>query len=212
MKKSNKAEAQERIKKLREVIERNRYLYHVLDKPEVSDAVDDSLKHELQELEAAYPELITPDSPTQRGGGEPLKAFKKVRHEVAQWSFNDAFSVDEITAFDERVRKFLNVGSREAVEYTCELKIDGLHMVLTYEQGKLVRGATRGDGTVGEDVTMNLKTIQSLPLVLRQPVDIIVDGEVYMPTRIFDELKKKRKKKGEAVFANPRNAAAGAIR
>lgn len=205
-------EIQERAKKLREVIERNRYLYHVLDKPAASDAVDDSLKRELAELERQYPELLTPDSPTQRVGGEPLKKFSKVTHAVAQWSFNDAFSETEIIAFDTRIRKFLHVGTTEKVTYNCELKIDGLHVVLTYEQGQLVLGATRGDGVVGEDVTANLKTIPSIPLRLREPVDVIVEGEVYMPTPTFEALNKERQKKGQALFANPRNAAAGGIR
>lgn len=208
----NKSEAKKRIEKLRAVIEHNRYLYHVLDKPEVTDAVDDSLKHELAELEREFPDLITPDSPTQRIGGAPLKEFKKVRHTVAQWSFNDAFSVEEVQAFDERVRKFLAVGAGTPVVYTCELKIDGLHVVLTYEKGKLVVGATRGDGKVGEDVTMNLRTIPSLPLQLREPVDVIVEGEVYMTETTLKALNRDRKANGQQLFANPRNAAAGGIR
>lgn len=207
-----KNEARERIAKLRKVIEENRYAYHVLDKPKVTDAVDDSLKHELSELEQQFPEFITSDSPTQRIGGQPLKQFVKVRHEVPQWSFNDAFSDAEIRAFDTRVRKFLNVGGSTKIAYTTELKIDGLHVVLTYEKGKLVRGATRGDGAVGEDVTSNLKTIESLPLTLREPVDMIVEGEVYMPTHVLAELNAIRKKKGQPLLANPRNAAAGGIR
>ena len=208
----SKSSAKERIDKLREVIERNRYLYHVLDRPEVSDAVDDSLKHELAELERQWPEFITPDSPTQRIGGKPLDKFRKVRHEVAQWSFNDAFSVDEVRAFDERVRKFLKLEARAHLAYVCELKIDGLHVVLTYKKGLFMLGATRGDGTTGEDVTANLKTVQSIPLRLSEPIDAIVEGEIYMPTRVFKKLNEERKKKGEPLLANPRNAAAGAIR
>lgn len=205
-------EAKVRVKKLRAEIEHHRYLYHVLDKVEISDAALDSLKHELAELERQFPDLITPDSPTQRIGGEPLKQFHKVKHTVPQWSFNDAFDAEEIRAFDERVRKFLGVEAKIEVAYTAELKIDGLHVVLTYRGGKFVMGATRGDGVVGEDVTMNLRTIESIPLVLREPVDVVAEGEVYMARSVLDELNRERKKRGEQLLANPRNAAAGAIR
>lgn len=207
-----KQAAAKRAAKLREVIERNRYLYHVLDRPEVSDAVDDSLKRELAAIEAQYPELVTSDSPTQRVGGAPLAKFMKVRHQVPQWSFHDAFGEEEIREFDARVRKLLGVGKSARVPYVCELKIDGLHVVLTYEKGVLVQGATRGDGVVGEDVTKNLKTIESIPLRLREPVDITVEGEVYMPTPVFEALNAQRAKDGQPAFANPRNAAAGGIR
>src|SRR3989338_1305536 len=172
----SRAEAKVRVEKLRTAIERQRYLYHALDKREISDAAYDSLQHELLELETVYPELVTPDSPTQRVGAKPLDKFRKVKHVVPQWSFNDAFAPDEIRAFDERVRKFLGVGSKVEVAYTVELKIDGLHVVLTYERGEFVQGATRGDGVTGEDVTHNIRTIESVPLKLREPIDVIVGG------------------------------------
>jgi len=212
MKILTKEEVRARVKKLRAEIEHHRYLYHVLDKVEISDAALDSLKHELAELERQYPELITPDSPTQRIGGVPLKQFHKVKHTVPQWSFNDAFSAEEIRAFDARVRKFLGLDAKKDVAYTAELKIDGLHVVLTYEAGRFVLGATRGDGVTGEDVTMNLRTIESIPLVLREPVDVVVEGEVYMARSVLEKLNRERKKRGEPLLANPRNAAAGAIR
>lgn len=211
----NKAEVKNRIEKLKKEINHHRYLYHVLDKQEISEAALDSLKHELYVLEQEYPEFITPDSPTQRIGGKPLDKFKKVTHRVRQWSFNDAFEEKEILDFDNRIRKILvdlgeNVSS--SLDYTAELKIDGLHVVLTYEKGLLVQGATRGDGKIGEDVTQNLKTIESIPLKLNRDVNIIVEGEVFMSKDIFDKLNQEREKRGEPLFANPRNAAAGAIR
>ena len=209
----NKAEAKARIEKLRTEVERYRYLYHVLDRQEISDAALDSLKHELAQLEEQFPELVTPDSPTQRVAGEPLPAFKKVKHAVAQWSFNDAFSEEEIRAWDKRVREGLEKADvRGPVRYVCELKIDGLHTVCTYENGLLKVAATRGDGAVGENVTHNVKTIESVPLRLREPASVIVEGEVWMSKDALLELNKKRKKAGEPAFANPRNAAAGAIR
>ena len=211
-KSTSKEVARERVAKLRKEIEHHRYLYHVLDRVEISDAALDSLKHELEELERQYPELITPDSPTQRIGGQPLKQFHKVRHTVPQWSFNDCFTSDELRAFDERVRKFLGVSPKIEVAYTVELKIDGLHVVLTYEQGLLKVAATRGDGAMGEDVTHNIRTIESVPLRLTEPVDVIVEGEVYMARSTLAALNKERQKGGESPLANPRNAAAGAIR
>lgn len=198
----------ERAHKLRETIERHRHLYHTFDKPELSDEAYDALIRELEGLESEYSELKTPDSPTQRVGGRPLDEFKKVTHTVPQWSFNDAFSEDDMRAFDERVKKLLG---REC-EYTAELKIDGLKVVLTYEKGVLVNAATRGDGRVGEDVTQNVKTIPSIPLALKKPLTLIAEGEVWMPKSVFAKLNKEREKKGEELFANPRNVAAGSIR
>ena len=153
----------ERLQKLKKTIEHHRYNYHVLDKEEISIEALDSLKHELSEIEAKYPELITFDSPSQRVAGKPMPEFKKVVHTVPQWSFNDAFNEEEIRAFDTRVRKILK---EKIPTYTCELKIDGLKVVLTYKKGKLVTAATRGDGEVGEDVTLNVRTIDSVPLTL----------------------------------------------
>ena len=202
-----------RVKKLRDVIEHERYLYHVLDKEGISQEALDSLKDELAKLEAEYPSLITPDSPTQRVAGEPLKEFKKVTHKVAQWSFNDAFTEEDIRAFDERVRKNLRAVSPEAIpEYTAELKIDGLKVVLEYVKGRLNTAATRGNGIVGEDVTMNVRTIQSVPLVLAKPLDVIVEGEIWMGKKALQKLNHARTRAGEPLFANPRNVAAGSIR
>ncbi len=206
-------EIKKRAQKLREAIHHYRYVYHVLDKEEISAEALDSLKHELSELEASYPELITPDSPTQRVAGAPLPFFTKVRHAVSQWSFNDAFNEDDIRAFDERVCRFLaSQGITIRPTYVCELKIDGLKIVLSYEGGVLKQAATRGDGEVGEDVTVNVKTIDSVPLVLERSVDVIVEGEVFMRKSVFENLNKEQKKKGEELYANPRNTAAGAIR
>jgi DNA ligase (NAD+) len=206
-------EEKERIVKLRETIEKYRYEYHVLDKSSISPEALDSLKKELVDLETKYPELVTPDSPTQRVAGEPSREFKKVTHKVAQWSFNDAFNEEDIKAFDERVKRFLkpDFGDVEP-EYTCELKIDGLKVVLEYAGGALFQAATRGDGKVGEDVTANVKTIESVPLKLKEPIDCIVEGEIYLPKKEFERINREQVKKGEEIFANPRNFAAGTIR
>ena len=208
-----KNQIQERIEKLKKEINYHRYLYHVLDQQKISDAALDSLKNELLKLERENPEFITNDSPTQRIGGQPLEKFKKIKHEIKQWSFNDAFDPQEIYDWEIRNKNFLEKQEKiNFIDYLCELKIDGLHVVLTYKNGIFVSGATRGDGKIGEDVTQNLKTIESIPLKLEKPMDIIVEGEVWMSKKIFQELNKKRKDKGEQEFANPRNAAAGTIR
>ncbi len=211
----NKEEIKIRIEKLKKEIDYHRHLYHVLDKMEISDAALDSLKQELYELEREYPEFITPDSPTQRIGGAPLPKFTKIVHTVPQWSFNDAFTPDGIRDFDGRVKRFLReAGAGENIipNYIAEPKIDGLHVVLTYKKGVFVSGATRGDGKIGEDVTGNFKTIESIPLKLEEELDLVAEGEVFMRKSVLEELNKERKKKGEALLANPRNAAAGAIR
>ena len=211
-------EIKKRLEKLKKTIEHHRYLYHVVNKPEISEAALDSLKHELTEIEAQYPELVTPDSPSQRVSGKPLPEFKKVTHKVAQWSFNDAFSPEEMVLFDERVKRFLStrfdlVNKVEPCPtYTCEHKIDGLKIVLEYKNGLLLQAATRGDGTVGEDVTENVKTIESIPLRISEPLDIIVEGEIWMAKSQLAILNKARKANGEEPFANPRNVAAGSIR
>ncbi len=199
----------ERVEKLRETIDKHRYLYHVLDKEEISAEALDSLKHELKELEDTYPELVTSDSPTQRVAGKPLPEFEKVHHKVAQWSFNDVFSPEEIVEFDTRVKRFLK---GEKPTYTCELKIDGLKIILEYEKGLLIRAATRGDGVTGEDVTQNVRTIESVPLKLRESATLIVEGEVWMRKSTLKEINRERKKRGEEPFANPRNVAAGSLR
>jgi DNA ligase (NAD+) len=232
----NKEEAKKRIAKLRESIEHHRYLYHVLDKQEISDAALDSLKHELYKLEQEYPDLITPDSPTQRVGGKPLDGFKKVTHRARMLSMEDVFSVQELEDWHERISK---VATRTIKEWYAEIKMDGLAMSLVYEDGLLQFGATRGDGHVGEDVTMNLKTIEAIPLRLREPLEkeivhflkqhpdvhertlrsglklngrIEVRGEVFMMKKAFEKLNGVQEKMKQPLFANPRNAAAGSIR
>jgi len=203
-----------RIEKLREAIEKYRYDYHVLDTESISAEALDSLKQELVTLETQYPELVTSDSPSQRIAGEPLPQFEKVPHEIPQWSFNDAFTADDIADFDTKVRRALGTagGTSQSVAYVCELKIDGLKVVLTYSAGRLVTAATRGNGTIGENVTMNVRTIESVPLVLTRPIDLIVEGEVWISKQALADTNTTREKNGEPLFANPRNAAAGAIR
>jgi DNA ligase (NAD+) len=203
-------ETRERYEKLKKSVNHYRTQYHVYDREEISPEALDSLKHELVEIENEHPELITADSPSQRVAGTPLPEFKKVRHKVAQWSFNDVFSPEELREFDARVKRMLK--TTEQVDYTCELKIDGLKVILEYQKGVLVTAATRGDGLVGEDVTQNIKTIESVPLVLERPVDIVVEGEVWMSEKALKEVNAERAKKEEEPFANPRNAAAGSVR
>jgi len=232
-----KPEARERIAKLRKTIDHYRYLYHVQDKSEISDAALDALKHELYTLEQQFPDLITPDSPTQRVGGEALEKFSKVKHQVPMLSIEDVFTPSEIQAWLDRMRK---LAPTSVLDFYAEMKMDGLAMSLVYEDGVLVSGATRGDGQQGEDVTQNVKTIEAIPLSLRVPEEkeieqflksfgtgidektfrsklkmkgrIEVRGEAYMAKKTFDKLNREQLKKGEAEFANPRNAAAGAIR
>ena len=177
----------------------------------ISDVEYDRLMQELIDLEEAYPELVTADSPTQRVGSEPITAFEQIIHSSPMMSLTNSYSLEELKAFDSRVRKAL---PGEGVEYVAELKVDGLAVSLTYEDGYFARGATRGDGTRGEDVTHNLKTIRSVPMRIRyqNPVTVDVRGEVFMPRREFRKLNEERRLKGEALFANPRNAAAGSLR
>ena len=204
----------ERAEKLRDLLEKHRYLYHVLDKPEISDEAYDSLFKELETLEEEHPELITSDSPTQRVGGEPLKEFSKVTHAKQQWSFDDVFDFDELKKWEEKVKNFMKKAGieNEKLEYCCELKIDGLKVIMTYEKGQLVQAATRGDGTVGEDVTHNIKTIQSVPLKLKESIDITAVGEIWLAKKNLKKINKEREKNGEAVYANTRNLAAGSLR
>lgn len=202
-------EAKARIEELKRVIHYHRYLYHVFDREEISQDALDSLKHELKKLEEAYPQYVTLDSPTHRVGGRPLEKFTKVQHRVKQWSLEDAFSEDEIREWEARMTRIVPDTS---FDYIGELKIDGLHVLLTYEKGVFAAGATRGDGEVGEDVTQNLRTIEAIPLVLTKPLDCVVGGEVFMRKSVFAKLNRERAKAGEALLANPRNAAAGAIR
>ncbi len=206
--------AQTRLVSLRKTIEHHRYLYHVLDTSEISPEALDALKHELALIEDAYPDLVTSDSPSQRVAGKPLKGFKKIPHTVPQWSFNDAFTSDEMREFDERVKRFLKESFGRAVvpSYVCELKIDGLKVVLTYEDGILKSAATRGDGKVGEDVTANVKMIESVPLSLREKVSGVFEGEVWMAKSTLERLNKEEINAGREQYANPRNLAAGTIR
>ncbi len=204
----------ERLEKLRETINHYRYLYHTKDTPEISDEAYDSLVHELQDLEREYPELKTEDTPTERVGGEPLKEFVKVTHAVQQWSFDDVFNTATLEKWNEKVGNFIKKSGviNEPVEYCCELKIDGLKVILTYEDGVLVRGATRGDGTVGEDVTENIKTIKDIPLTLKKKVSLIAVGEVWIGKSELTRINKEREERGEALYANTRNLAAGTLR
>lgn len=195
------------MKELVELLNRYAYEYYTKDAPSVSDSEYDQLYRELVELETAHPDEILPESPTHRVGGVVLKGFTKYQHQYPLYSLQDAFSREELEAFDQRVRKeFLSVS------YVCELKIDGLSISLTYENGVLVTGATRGDGSVGEDITENLKRVKDIPLVLPEPVNITVRGECYMPRASFDRVNQIRQENGEPEFANPRNAAAGTLR
>ena len=198
---------------LKDSINKYRTDFHVYDKEEISQEALDSLKKELVEIEKEYPELVTPDSPSQRVAGAPLAAFKKVKHTIPQWSLNDAFTPEDITEFDARVKRFLKDSFPDAQPtYLCELKIDGLKVVLTYEKGLLKTAATRGDGVYGEDVTHNVRTIESVPLSLSRPIDVVVEGEIWLPARELARINKGRAKNNEPPFANPRNAAAGSIR
>lgn len=202
-------EAKRRIEELRKEIDRHAYKYYVLDDPEISDVEYDRLMKELTELEDQYPELKTPDSPTVRVGLRPIDSFKEVVHEHRLFSLDNTYSAEEVMQFDKRIREALNVDS---VQYVCELKIDGLSISLKYEDGLLLRGATRGNGFVGEDVTENIKAIKSIPLRLRKDLSIELRGEVYLPKDVFNELNKVRAESNLQLFANPRNAAAGTLR
>jgi len=208
----NKEEIKKRIEKLVAVINHHRYLYHVLDKQEISDSALDSLKKELFDLEYKFPEFIVKDSPTQRIGGEPLKQFKKFKHQHKMTSFNDAFSKEDIEDWQERFSKLLTDSEKQKIDYYCELKIDGLAIELIYKDGFLQTGSTRGDGNIGEDITQNLKTIEAIPLKIDEKREIIVRGEVFISKKEFERINKEQIKKGLPVYANPRNIAAGSLR
>jgi DNA ligase (NAD+) len=211
--KLSKKQAQERVEKLTAEIDRLRLLYHVKDDPSVDDVVYSSLMDELRGLEEMYPQFKSPTSPTVRIGGTPLEKFKKTTHKVRQWSFDDLFDFEELVKWEEKtIRLMQKKGITKKPEYCCEIKIDGLKIILTYENGKLVTAATRGDGVIGEDVTHNIKTIHSVPLELVYPIDMVVVGEVWLPEKELVRINKEREKAGEAKFANARNAAAGSIR
>lgn len=223
----NKQQAKKRIGKLRREIDRHRYLYHVLDKPDIGDEIYDSLMEELRRLEEKFPDFKSSTSPTQRIGGEPLDKFKKVKHKFKQWSFDDVFDFEELKKWESKTLRLISKSQipiskkipnskfqipNSSSGYCCELKIDGLKIILTYKKGKLVQGATRGDGIIGEEVTANIKTIQSIPLELNYPVDLVAVGEIWLGKKELESLNETRKKKNQPVFANTRNAAAGSIR
>ncbi|EGP4905949.1 NAD-dependent DNA ligase LigA [Enterococcus faecium] len=201
-------EAAKRAEELRTKLNQWSREYYVEDKPTVEDYVYDKEYAELVAIEEQYPDLITSDSPTQRVGGKVLEGFEKVTHDIPLYSLNDVFSKEELIAFDQRVQKAVG----RVVDYCCELKIDGLSVSLRYEDGNFVRGATRGDGTVGENITENLKTVRSVPIKLKEPMNIEVRGECFMPKRSFVQLNQDREAEGKDIFANPRNAAAGSLR
>ncbi|MBU7583753.1 MAG: NAD-dependent DNA ligase LigA [Nostoc sp. TH1S01] len=204
-----------RTEELRQLLQQASYAYYVLDAPIMEDAVYDQLYRELQQLETQYPELVTPDSPTQRVGERPATHFMSVRHNIPLYSLENAFNIDELQAWDQRWRRQLP--TTDGVKYVSELKIDGSALALTYQDGVLVRGATRGDGVTGEEITQNVRTIRSIPLRLNfdgiEPIERVeVRGEAFLPLEVFKQINEERQKAGEQLFANPRNAAAGTLR
>jgi len=197
------------IEELREEIRHHEYCYHVLDSPEISDAEFDELMQKLQALEAEHPEYLSPDSPTQRVGGEPLDSFEKVEHSIPMRSLGNVFNAGELRDFVNRVYR---LAGRDDLSFVLEHKIDGLSAILSYEKGQLVLGATRGNGVIGENVTENIRTIRAVPLKLKRDFNLEVRGEVYIDKRDFEQLNQRRLEEGKELFANPRNAAAGSIR
>ncbi|PIG93909.1 DNA ligase (NAD(+)) LigA [Gloeocapsopsis sp. IPPAS B-1203] len=207
-------EVKQRVEELRQLVQKASYAYYVLDDPMMEDAVYDQLYRELQQLETQYPELITSDSPTQRVGEKPATQFSSVRHNVPLYSLENAFNINELKTWQERWKRHA-LKEVESAEYVCELKIDGSALALTYENGVLVRGATRGDGVTGEDITQNVRTIRSIPLRLNlanPPSRVEVRGEAFLPLEVFQRINQERRDAGEQLFANPRNAAAGTLR
>ncbi len=208
---------EKRIEALREKIRHHEYRYYVLDSPEISDAEFDALMNELKRLEAEHPELITPDSPTQRVGGKPREGFVKAKHSSPMLSLDNAYSEEELRDWERRVHE---LSGRTDLEYMCELKLDGMSLALVYRDGRLERGITRGDGNIGEDVTLNVRTVRSVPLSIAKdklkkagiPADFEVRGEMLMPLAAFRKLNEERERQGLAVFANPRNFTAGTVR
>ena len=209
---TKREQAQKRIAELRRVIERHNFLYYTLDAPEISDGEYDRLYRELAEFEREFPNLVTPDSPTQKVGGPVARELAAVRHEFPMYSLDNAFSLDELREFDARVHRFLKIDADEKLAYHVEPKLDGLAVSLKYEDGLFTLGATRGDGREGEDVTGNLRTVKPLPLRLAQDVSLTVRGEVFFTERDFSKVNEQRKDVGEPLFANARNAAAGSLR
>lgn len=208
MEKKTLTESEKRVAVLRDEIAAHNHAYYVMDKPSISDKAYDALYQELVAIEKAYPELIVSDSPTQRVGGTVLPGFEKVSHDTPMLSLSNAFNQEDLLNFDQRIKKLTD----KPIQYMCELKIDGLAVSLRYENGEFIRGATRGDGVVGEDITENLRTVKAIPLRLREPYSFEVRGECYMPKSSFFNLNEARDEEGLDVFANPRNAAAGSLR
>ncbi|MGH9546834.1 MAG: DNA ligase LigA-related protein, partial [Terriglobales bacterium] len=208
---------EKKIEGLRDEIRHHEYLYYVLDNPKITDAEFDQLMIGLKKLEAEHPELVTPDSPTQRVGGKPREGFVKAPHSSPMLSLDNTYSEDELRDWERRVHELTG---REELDYVCELKLDGMSLALHYEDGKLVRGITRGDGTIGEDVTLNVRTVRSIPLSIPLaklkkagiPADFEVRGEMLMPIAAFKRMNEEREQKGLSTFANPRNATAGTVR
>jgi DNA ligase (NAD+) len=211
-------EVKQRVQELRQLLMNASYAYYVLDNPVMEDAVYDQLYRELSDLETQYPELVTPESPTQRVGEKPASQFSSVRHNIPLYSLENAFNMEEFTKWQERWQRYapsLIKGQQEGFEYVCELKIDGSALALTYENGVLVRGVTRGDGITGEEITQNVRTIRSIPLQLKTqtpPPVVEVRGEAFLPLDVFEQINQEREEAGEPLFANPRNAAAGTLR
>ena len=210
-------DVEKKIESLREKIRHHEYLYYVLDNPEISDADFDKLMQQLKELEAENPSLVTPDSPTQRVGGKPREGFVKVPHSSPMLSLDNTYNEEELRDWERRVHE---LSGRKDVDYVCELKLDGMSLALVYEDGRLVRGVTRGDGSVGEDVTLNVRTVRSIPLSIPKeklkkagiPADFEVRGELLMPTASFKKVNEEREREGLPTFANPRNFTAGTVR
>ncbi len=201
-------EAEQRIEVLRREIHDHNYQYHVLDRPVISDEEYDRKMQELLRLEQEHPELVTPIPPVSVSAGSRFPILK-VRHTQPMLSLANAFNFEELQDFDRRIRRLAEV---DGVDYVCELKIDGLAVTIRYEEGEMIRGATRGDGTIGENITQNLKTIRSLPLRLRDEVTLEVRGEAFLPRKEFERINRQKESRGETLFANPRNAAAGSLR
>src|SRR5450755_450926 len=207
---------EKKLEALREKIRHHEYRYFVLDDPEISDVQFDQLTHELKKFETEHPELITPDSPTQRVGGKPREGFGKAPHSSPMLSLDNTYSEDELRNWERRIHELSGREDKE-IEYVCELKLDGMSLALHYENGKLVRGITRGDGTIGEDVTLNVRTVRSIPLSIPLdklkkigiPLDFEVRGEMLIPLASFKKMNEEQERKGEKVFVNPRNATAG---
>src|SRR5713101_7627655 len=208
---------EKKIESLRDKIRHHEYRYYVLDDPEITDADFDQLMNQLKKLEGEHPDLIKPDSPSQRVGGKPREGFVKVRHSSPMLSLDNTYSEDELRNWERRVHE---LSGRQDIEYVCELKLDGMSLALRYEDGKLVRGITRGDGTTGDAVTLNVRTVRSVPLSVSLdklekagiPADFEVRGEMLMPLASFKKMNEDREKQGLSVFANPRNATAGTVR